>query len=277
MSQQPSGWYDDPHDPNQLRYWDGVIWSDRTAPKRPLNLDQSTIGSPPPAPPQGPYAGHAPGRDPHHGAGPAGRPPQGPPPPWAGGDRGYYSIGQATTPDGQLLSGWWRRVGARIVDGILTTIISAIVAFPLVSDISALYSDWLQQVLRDAESGSTAIGTVPSELLTKVALFGVVTFVVYGVWEVVLLAVFGTSPGRRLTGISVRLRERPGPLPWGASLVRFLIKEGGSLLGLVPVIGFLGNVFILLDSLFPLWDQNKQAIHDKGARTNVVVGQQKRS
>lgn len=274
MSQQPSGWYDDPNDPDQLRYWDGVIWTDRVAPKRLPTLDQSTIGSPPPQPPRNPYAGHAPGQGRPQWGAPHGQQP--PRPPWAGAGQGYYSIGQATTPDGQLLSGWWRRVGARIIDGILTTIISAIVAYPLVRDISSLYSTWMQKVFNNAQAGRSTAITLPAELFAKVALFGVVTFVVYGIWEVVLLAVFGSSPGRRITGISVRLRDRPGPLPWGTSLARYVIKEGGELFGLIPAIGFIGNLFIVLDSLFPLWDQNKQAIHEKVARTNVVVGRQKR-
>lgn len=27
------GWYDDPHDPTRIRYWDGASWAPRTAPK----------------------------------------------------------------------------------------------------------------------------------------------------------------------------------------------------------------------------------------------------
>ncbi|MBD4204884.1 DUF2510 domain-containing protein, partial [Xanthomonas citri pv. citri] len=27
MNERPSGWYDDPDDDTQLRYWDGILWS----------------------------------------------------------------------------------------------------------------------------------------------------------------------------------------------------------------------------------------------------------
>ena len=40
MSQQP-GWYDDPQDDQNLRYWDGVQWSHHTSPKRMPGLDQA--------------------------------------------------------------------------------------------------------------------------------------------------------------------------------------------------------------------------------------------
>lgn len=46
MSQQPSGWYDDPSNPDLLRYWDGVTWTSHTAPKKSPTASQSTIGQP---------------------------------------------------------------------------------------------------------------------------------------------------------------------------------------------------------------------------------------
>jgi uncharacterized RDD family membrane protein YckC len=50
--------------------------------------------------------------------------------------------------------------------------------------------------------------------------------------------------------------------------------EAGGIVSLVPVVGSLGSLFTLLDGLWPLWDDKKQAIHDKVAATNVVVGPQ---
>ncbi|MGO4244520.1 DUF2510 domain-containing protein, partial [Janibacter sp. RAF20_2_2] len=29
-----AGWYDDPEDETQLRYFDGIIWSERTVPRQ---------------------------------------------------------------------------------------------------------------------------------------------------------------------------------------------------------------------------------------------------
>ena len=48
---QPSGWYDDPQNPENLRYWDGVTWTAHTTPKKSPTADQSTIGLPQDVPP----------------------------------------------------------------------------------------------------------------------------------------------------------------------------------------------------------------------------------
>jgi len=31
MSQTPAGWYPDPQDATQFRYWDGAAWSDQVS------------------------------------------------------------------------------------------------------------------------------------------------------------------------------------------------------------------------------------------------------
>ena len=80
----------------------------------------------------------------------------------------------------------------------------------------------------------------------------------------------GATPGKMVCGLQVRLRERPGPLPWGTVLTRWLMQNLGSAVAVVPLVGLLGWVYSLLDDLWPLWDGQRQALHDKAARTNVV-------
>ncbi|MFL6107958.1 MAG: DUF2510 domain-containing protein [Marmoricola sp.] len=36
MTTTPAGWYPDPQDPSQVRYWDGQAWSETTAPAGPV-------------------------------------------------------------------------------------------------------------------------------------------------------------------------------------------------------------------------------------------------
>ena len=79
------------------------------------------------------------------------------------------------------------------------------------------------------------------------------------------------TPGKLVTGLRVRRREVPGPMPLGTVLLRWLGQFGiVGLSGLVPFVGSVGGIYSILDHLWPLWDDKKQAIHDKIAKTNVV-------
>lgn len=276
---QPSGWYDDPDDPTLMRYWDGVIWTDRTSPKFHPGLDRSSIGSPQeqdqpgstgtdaerPRPPQA-------GSDPNPYASPK-SPPYGAPRP-----RSPYAYGPArpTTPDGQPLSGWWRRVVARIVDGIIVGIITVIVSYGSYDSARSAMEGWMDDVMQTVQAGSTQTPPIPDAVLRYITIVSLVSFVLYGLYEVLLLSRTGSTPGRRLVNISVRMRDQPGPPPMGAMLQRYLVKEGPVLVGLLPLIGFVASIFMLVNYLWPLWDADNQALHDKVAKTNVALGQQPR-
>jgi uncharacterized RDD family membrane protein YckC len=53
-------------------------------------------------------------------------------------------------------------------------------------------------------------------------------------------------------------------------LLRWLGQFGIRVIGLVPLVGSVTGLYLLLDYLWPLWDDKSQAIHDKIAKTNVV-------
>ena len=78
------------------------------------------------------------------------------------------------------------------------------------------------------------------------------------------------TPGKLLLGLRVRLRDDPGPMPLGTVLLRWLGQYAVGILGIVPFVGRPSGLYSLLDYLWPLWDDKKQAIHDKIAKTNVV-------
>jgi uncharacterized RDD family membrane protein YckC len=272
---QPSGWYDDPQDPSQLRYWDGVVWSSHVSPKVSPTVQQSTIGMPygvtpaaarhQPSGPQNPPAvpGQSPspqdqgqpgGQWPASGQGPGGAPQLG------------WQSHPATTPDGVALSGWWLRVLARLLDGIFTFLI----ALPLTGWFYYRYLSeaisWSRDVASRSESGAPPVFSFPPwDVLQYVFMAGLIYFVVAGVYEVYFLTRSGATPGKKIAGISVRARNEAGPPSTRAALIRTGVYYGLSL------VSALAN---LLDVLWPLWDDKRQAIHDKAAATNVVVGPQ---
>lgn len=42
MTQTPAGWFVDPEDATQLRYWDGAAWTEHRSPRGPTTTDQLT-------------------------------------------------------------------------------------------------------------------------------------------------------------------------------------------------------------------------------------------
>ena len=123
----PAGWYDDPQDPTQQRYWDGGFWTDYRRPREGPPPYQGQFGQPSTgqygqAPQPGGQQGFGPGLG-QPGMGRQGYGPQG----YGQQQYGQQQHGQGfgygpkvkTTPDGQPLSGWWRRVAARILDSFI--------------------------------------------------------------------------------------------------------------------------------------------------------------
>ena len=51
---------------------------------------------------------------------------------------------------------------------------------------------------------------------------------------------------------------------------------GTSLVSLVPILSLLGSVLLLVNYLWPLWDDKRQTLNDKIAATNVVLKQRDR-
>jgi uncharacterized RDD family membrane protein YckC len=102
----------------------------------------------------------------------------------------------------------------------------------------------------------------------------IIGLIVSFAYEYLFLTRSGATLGKKAFGISVRLREVAGPPPGLAVVKRFGLYNIFSLLGAVPVVGSLFGLLGLLNDPWPLWDDKKQALHDKVAAANVVVGPQ---
>jgi uncharacterized RDD family membrane protein YckC len=176
------------------------------------------------------------------------------------------------TPDGQLLSGWWRRVGAVLLDGVVTGTLGLLVGWPWVRQVGRGYSEFLGLVSQSARTGGPLPDTAAFERAVAGPLLtlGLIMLVVQMVYNIGFLKAFAATPGKMALGIEVRLREEPGVLSWGTVLRRWFAQNVGALIGIIPLVGLVGSVYTLLDCLWPLWDGRRQALHDKFARTNVV-------
>lgn len=291
-----AGWFDDPADPTQLRYFDGVIWTSHTAPR----ATRSQVPAPGAAgsPGAGAGAGYAgqpqagagypggpgqPGQHGQHGQpGQFGQPGAVDPGQWSSpGYTGYPgSWGRPTTPDGQPLASYGQRVGAFLLDWLFQLVLAGLFGSYFLVKAFSRYLDSFTSAMQQAQAGQQPDYTQVANSIDRgqLMLYTLTAVVVFAVYQGVFLSRAGRTPGKMIVGLSVRLRERPGPLPASAVARRVGLPVVLFLFGLVPVplLGLLGFLTRVLDLLWPSWDGSRQALHDKVAGTVVVVGEQPR-
>ncbi|MGO0576913.1 RDD family protein [Ornithinimicrobium panacihumi] len=289
MSQQ-AGWYDDPENEQNLRYWDGVQWTNHVSPKQKPNLEQAGRNLQADGAAQGAESGaqtwgEAPGQQQwgqqgwgqqpgqQYGQQPAQQPGQqqgwGQQPadgqwgqqqwqPMPG--QGYQTQGgpRDRTPDGQPLAGWGMRLLARIIDSILLAAVVALLS-PMISGIPDFWARY-----GEAIADPSAVLSMPPDLAQGFFRITIASVVFGLVYETVLTTLLGGTLGKLALGLRVRLREAAGNLQWGPSAIRAAIWN------LPQLINTIGSIFALVNGLWPLWDDKRQALHDKAARSNVV-------
>jgi uncharacterized RDD family membrane protein YckC len=239
MTQTPAGWYPDPSPQNVdgagVRYWDGNAWTEQ------VNHPGQGYPTYPTYPAQ----------------------PQSTP---------YYAPTVASTPDGQPLAGWWMRVLATFLDWIFMIPVIALATAPVIINQWGDVQDWYHAHEINGTFKWHSGDTLPAvfDATTSPGLvFFLCLFVASALYSLVFLGWKQATPGKLAAGLRIRLRESPG-LPWSAILPRWGVVTVLTILGQLPTAGTLFGLLLLLDYLWPLWDKNKQALHDKIARTNVV-------
>ena len=147
---------------------------------------------------------------------------------------------RAVTP-----AGWWQRVGAAIIDGLVV----AVVAVVLTGIIAAAVD-------------------ITDDAVTVIAAG--VAVVVGGVYSCALLsrdgARNGQTWGKQAVGIRV-VRMDGAPAEAGFTFVREVLVKT-LLFGYV--FGFLLYIPTIVNYLWPLWDPEGRALHDKIVRSRVV-------
>lgn len=261
---QPAGWYKDPAPrnpaaPDSLRYWDGSSWTAQTriASKRErqewaaeevaaqIAYEQQVVQRAEAGDPEAQQLLAAAAA--------------------ANGSRW-------ATPDGARLAGWWVRVAAQVLDGIVLTLLGLVFSWRFFQQIGDAYSRYVDDALNAARAGAPQPDpAVLADQLVGPMMWIAVVFVVVGfVYDVGFLKGFQATPGKLLLGLQVRLRNAPGPLSWRTVLLRWAGKNGVGLLQVIPFGAILTGLYSLCDYLWPLGDSKRQALHDKVAGTNVV-------
>lgn len=273
MTERASGWYDDPQDPDLLRYWDGILWSDRTMPKVKPGLEQSRIGDA-----RRQYedeqerlreAELARQGGPHRGQQ---RPPLRPYQATQQNPYGHQQVSPRPVkiaPDGEPTASWWRRLFAYIIDNVLLTVVALAVSWTWLGPWLDTFGDYWSDIWTAAEH-QQAQPPVPQGLYDVPWQFPVSMLLLYLAYEIGLVAWRGQTLGHLICGIRVRGAASTAKPTLEAAAIRAVVKGVSNITSLVPFAASLGSVFSLIDGLVPLGDRGAQSIHDKAAKTYVV-------
>lgn len=101
--------------------------------------------------------------------------------------------------------------------------------------------------------------------LLEPVLFVLTLGIGYIIWWVIAMAQ-GQTPGKQLLGIRA-VRADGRPLGWGMTFVR---EFGLKFIVMGALSGILFGIFFFVNYLFPLFDKDLQAIHDKIVSSVVV-------
>lgn len=179
-------------------------------------------------------------------------PPLPPPPDQLGAMPAWRAVDAPVVP---RYAGFWTRVVAAIIDGIVLTPLYFVFLWPVVRDV------W-----NELERTNFQDGTIRFELYFDasagrwLAASFAVAIVNYA-YQTFMIGMWGATVGKFALGIRVR-RPDETPATWREAFLRPLLPAGASLFG--------GGLLSLIDVLWMLWDKQKQTLHDKIASTIVV-------
>jgi uncharacterized RDD family membrane protein YckC len=172
-----------------------------------------------------------------------------PPPPGAGG----LPITPPLSAGHWELSGWWRRVAAHLIDMVVIGV-GAVVLFLV---LGAIFGTGF--LIGD----TTGIIAVILGFLIWFACIAVAALL-YAPW--MMARTNGQTLGRMATGIRV-IRADGGPMTFGFAALREIVVKG-LLVGTASSVT--AGIAWIVDSLWPLWDDENRALHDFVVNTRTV-------
>ena len=173
------------------------------------------------------------------------------PPPGAGGP-----VPEFDTAGGHyVLSGWWRRVGAHVIDAVIVCGIALVLLVAITAPFSIGFF---------VNDGVGIAAIIVGGLFALLCIF--IAALVYA--PAMMARTNGRTFGRIVTGIRV-VRASGEPMTFGVAFVREVLVKWllfAAVLGSITL-GLAG----LLDYLWPLWDEENRALHDYVVNTRTVL------
>jgi uncharacterized RDD family membrane protein YckC len=143
------------------------------------------------------------------------------------------------------LSGWWRRAGAQIVDGLIVGVGAVLLLVAITAPFSIGFF----------ASDTVGVVAVIVGLFMAVLCVAIVSLL-YA--PAMMARTNGKTLGRMATGIRV-VRANGVPIDFGFAVLREVVVKA-LLFGFLASIT--GGLAWLVDVLWPLWDDENRALHD---------------
>ena len=169
----------------------------------------------------------------------------------------YAAEVPAVMTGGRQYGGFWLRLLARFIDGLVLMIPSVTVMILVVG------TSFFTSIM--GGDFSVLTGGTPMFIVA-----GLINACMYAAYEAFLTSTYGGTLGKMALGLRVILTDG-SMLNLQQALIRHLIYAGGGIIGaLVPMAGFLNALWMVADNVSAAFDPQKRALHDRIANTFVV-------
>jgi uncharacterized RDD family membrane protein YckC len=162
-----------------------------------------------------------------------------------------------TGPAVHRYAGFWIRVVAQLIDGVITSTVIGAAFFMIYG------SSMFAVIQRAAEVGARGRDPDPAEMvglmapiIASIGAFQLVALIASVAYSAYFLVNFGATPGKMSVGIKV-IRADGGSIQLGQAIGRFFAQW---LSGIILYIGF----------MMAGWDEQKRALHDRLVDTRVI-------
>ncbi len=173
------------------------------------------------------------------------------PPPGAGGLAPSPGAGVGRQ---YVLSGWWRRAGAQMIDGLIIGVGGLLLMIAIAAPFSIGF-------FASDEAGFVSI-------LVGLFIAVICVSIVALLYAPALMArTNGKTLGRMATGIRV-VRASGQPIDFGFAMLREVAVKA-LLFGLLG--SLTAGIANLVDYLWPLWDEENRALHDFVVNTRTII------
>jgi uncharacterized RDD family membrane protein YckC len=181
----------------------------------------------------------------------------------------YQPYGYQPTGKDPALAEWWRRLLARVIDGLILAVVFSPLWIPpwhtFFNQLATIASRYPAGTsLGTIPAARNAIATAETHLEGKLFVVGVVFYLVAFGYDWIQHWLWGQTIGKRALGTKVVRDDGNPTVGPGPAAGR------GAIYALTPVVPFVGWLFDLVNELWLTWDPRRQCLHDKAAHTVVI-------